>query len=208
MKFILSFLLLVFVALESQAQLAIHNPAQYQLTRAEQLPLSGLHRPPLPAKSSELLQKLWFGGGFGLGFSGSGNISAFNLALAPMVGYKITPNFSVGPRIGFQFSYFRARDFNGDVDSATPLSVAFGIFSRYKIYRFLFAHAEYEIENEAFPIITSTGLEVERLTQNNVYIGLGYNESGYELLLLYNLNEDPNSINVPISLRAGFTWNF
>lgn len=158
---------------------------------------------------------LWLGGGFNLGFSGSNNISIFQVGISPMAGYKITEMFSVGPRVSLQYSYMRARNFNGTVDNKHPLSYGIGVFARHKIFRQIFAHAEYEYADQAWAGFTGSGsFDVQRFQQNNVYIGGGYSSGfpvAYEILLLYNVHQVDyviGPIQNPLSIRFGFTYNF
>lgn len=156
-------------------------------------------------------RQLWYGGGVNLGFSGNNGFSQFIFGLSPMVGYKFTDDLSVGPRVSLLYSYFKARTFNGTVDSAQPLSWAVGVFARYKLLPSIFAHVEYELEDEAFVIVTDK-LEVLRQNRSNAYVGAGYNSGdglwGYEISVLFNLLEDNSSTNVPFIIRAGITYNF
>lgn len=163
-------------------------------------------------------QNLWYGGGFTLGFS-SGNsfitgdrISSFQFGISPMVGYKFNEFLSAGPRVALQYNFFRTRVGNGQIENAQPLSYAVGVFMRGRVSRNLFAQVEYEIENEAFIQIGFDDLEVFRRENNNFYIGGGYNSGdglfGYEIAVLYNVNEPQNSIDTPLVIRAGFTYNF
>lgn len=155
--------------------------------------------------------RLWYGGGLNLGFASNNFESLFQIGVSPMVGYKIFEEFSVGPRAAIQYSYYKVR-FGNSTESAQPLSWALGVFSRYKIIRNIFLHAEYELENEAVFNTFSGDLEVLRRERNNVFIGGGYNSGapfGYEILLLYNLNlPENNSLDLPFELRFGFTYNF
>ena len=164
-------------------------------------------------ESGGFKHRLWYGGGFTLGFSGANNSSVFQLGVSPMVGYKITPDFSIGPRLSILYTYYRLEVFPGDVQSQDPLSFGFGAFSRYKVYQSFFAHVEYEFENEANFVLINGDLAVLRREQNNLFVGGGYNSSaggpfGYEILLLYNLLLPENTVEVPFSFRIGFTYNF
>ncbi len=167
-------------------------------------------------ESGSIKHRLWFGGGANLNFSGTGQLQAFNLGISPMVGYKLLPNndnFSVGPRVALQYTYLKLVSGNQSYVSQ-PLSYSFGAFARYKILPIIFAHAEFEYENEAFAtgnIGTNNNLIVEREAKNNAYIGLGYNSGSviaYEIYLLYNMLEDRNSNNLPFDIRFGFTYKF
>lgn len=161
-------------------------------------------------------QHLWYGGGFSLGFSGGNDISLFQIGVSPMVGYKLFGEFSMGPRVSFLYTNVRARNYFGgnEVDTANPVSWAAGAFARYKFLQFLFAHVEYELENEAYPVYGSSGdLEILRRQRNNAYVGLGYNGNsggpwGFEILLIYNVNLPNDAIESPFDIRAGVTYNF
>jgi hypothetical protein len=58
-------------------------------------------------KEPDFVSNLWYGGGLLLGFNGINNASIFSLGVSPMVGYKITPAISVGPRVEFILSSYK-----------------------------------------------------------------------------------------------------
>jgi hypothetical protein len=168
-----------------------------------------------PARStSSLADQLWFGGGFNLGFTGSNGVNLFQFGLSPMMGYKIFEPFSVGPRVAVQYNHYRARTFNGSVDSANPFSWAVGAFMRYKIIQSIFVHTEFELENQPLVTVEVDRLSVARSERNNVYIGGGYTSGqgtgtfGYEIVLLFNLNQAENTVDLPYTIRFGFTYGF
>lgn len=153
--------------------------------------------------------RIWWGGGFALGFSSFNSITTIQLGLSPMVGYKFTDRLSAGPRVSALMSYFSARTFTGPRDNKFAPTWAGGIFSRYKLISSLFAHAEYELENRAFVVQDVGGLIVNRNNFNNIYIGGGYNSNGGEFLILYNLNTVSGFQRTsPFVFRFGFTQNF
>ena len=165
---------------------------------------------------SGFVNKLWYGGGVNLGFTGGNNQSLFYFGLSPMIGYKILDDIiSVGPRVGFQYNHYRVQDFSGQVFKTSPLSYNVGMFSRIKAFPNFFAQLEYEYENNEFVDGTfnpNTGkLNTERQSFDNVYIGAGYNSGGlfgYEILLLYNVNAPENTIDSPFDIRIGFTYKY
>lgn len=168
-----------------------------------------------PSRStSSLAQSLWYGGGFNLGFSGNGRTNLFQFGLSPMVGYKIFEEFSIGPRFALQYNYYKSQTLNGGTDSAQPFSWSIGAFTRYKIIPTIFAQVEFEFENEPDIYIDFDRINVVRREQNNFYIGGGYTSSrglgtwGYELVLLFNLNQSNSTIDLPYVLRIGVTYNF
>ena len=78
---------------------------------------------------SGFANKLWYGGGVNLGFSGGNNSSSFFFGLSPMLGYKLVDDIvSVGPRAGFQYNHFRVRDFSNEVFKANTLAYNVGVF--------------------------------------------------------------------------------
>ncbi len=145
--------------------------------------------------------RLWYGGGLNLAFTGNNML----LGISPMVGYKITDRFSVGPRVAIDYQEF----FVSNATNPRLLLWGIGGFGRAKITDALFAHVEYSYRK----ISSLNDVTPEFTTQNdNFYIGGGYHSSGggpfgYEIVVLYNTSlRDTN--NVPIDYRIGFTWNF
>lgn len=160
-------------------------------------------------ESGSLKQRLWYGGGFVLGFSGNSFINQFTIGVSPMVGYKIFEPFSVGPKASIQYSIISAEG----TESAHPISWSVGLFSRYKIIPAVFAHVEFELENAADAFLTNNGIEIDRRQNNNFFIGAGYNSNdggllGFEIVLLYNVTAPENTLELPIDLRFGVNYNF
>jgi hypothetical protein len=171
------------------------------------------------------VDRLWYGGGFILGLSGSQNSSLFAIGISPMVGYKIFDELSIGPRISYEYNAYRVSISPNEVAKANPSSYAAGLFSRFKFLDFgnanIFTHVEFELESEGnisdqngfIRLDRDNQIIVDRVQRENFYVGAGYNSSGggpwgFELLILYNVNEAENSIRSPINFRAGFTYNF
>ncbi len=170
--------------------------------------------------------QLWLGGNVILGYSGGSGDSYFQFGLTPMVGYKLTENFSVGPRLGFTYTNIKgtAADENGELSNraANLTEYTGGIFARYKFFEQFFVHLEGEYRSAELPFGRSGFLAYDsdkgevltyRDTEFNPIIGAGYNSSGgglwgYEILVLYRTNiaeDDPRS---PFDIRVGFTYNF
>ena len=157
-------------------------------------------------------ERLWYGGGFNLGFSGGTGISVLQVGISPMVGYKLTPRFSIGPRVSTLVSFYWVQSFNGERQNTQPVNWGAGLFSRYKITSEIFAHVEYEYANQALVEQTFDGLSTRRITNDNIYIGAGYSSGmgpgKFEILGLYNINQNFESFDSPFSIRFGFTQNF
>ena len=171
---------------------------------------------------SGFVNKLWYGGGMALGYSGGNTQSVFIFGLSPMVGYKILGDaVSVGPRVGFEYNHIRVQAIGGGpVFKTSPLSYNVGVFSRVKVVPNFFAQLEYEFQSKELTDPNRDGLiEISpdgnivtaREFQDNVYIGAGYNSGGlwgYEILLLYNLNQPATTVESPFSIRVGITHKF
>ncbi|MDX1683604.1 MAG: hypothetical protein R3275_00115 [Saprospiraceae bacterium] len=162
----------------------------------------------------KLVDKLWYGGGFALGFFGGGlpgfQSSEFFVGISPMVGYKITDIVSVGPRM--EVSLLTGRYDNGiSVEKNTAVNYGGGVFGRLRFFDILFAHAEYGYINQAIPVFRNGGIETDRLGSDQFLLGLGYN-SGYpwgsEIYILYDLLAPEDTVELPISFRFGFTYLF
>jgi hypothetical protein len=155
--------------------------------------------------------RLWYGGNLILGFAGNSFENIFQFGITPMVGYKITDKFSIGPRAALIYEYYGV-----DIGTGALRSNAFeygiGAFARYKIFRNFFGQVEYEFYSDIVGY-TTQGNELTpiRRERGNAFVGGGFNSGGrigYEILLLYNLNRASNDIAPPIQPRIGFTYKF
>lgn len=162
-------------------------------------------------ESSRFADKLWYGGGLNLGISGSNGFNTFGLGVAPMVGYKVGGPFSLGPRAALNYAHIRVRLANNEVATANPLSWSAGVFGRAKVFRTIFAHVEYELEEQAFAVFQGNGIAIQRVQRNNTFIGGGYNSGGIwasEIMLLYNVTPVITDLRSPFVIRFGFTYKF
>jgi hypothetical protein len=166
-------------------------------------------------ESGSLKTKLWYGGGFTLGYSGGTFERFFQIGISPMVGYKITDKLSAGPRVSFVYTNYRVQ-FGNDVLTANPVSWDAGVFARYRIIPMIFAQIEYQFENDiqGFDLNSGNELETIRRKRSNFLAGLGYTTSsagsllGWEILLLYNTTLPQNVLESPFIIRMGLTYNF
>lgn len=155
--------------------------------------------------------KFYFGGGFGLSFAT--NYTA--ISASPLVGYKITDEFSSGLRLTYQYvSDRRIQDFE-----YTLSNYGGGPFARYLITDRYFAHTEYEYLSFEYvgAFNPNTGeYNTEREGYNALWIGAGYIEpvgrnAGFFILALYNVLYDQNEFSPyasPLSVQAGFSIGF
>jgi hypothetical protein len=112
------------------------------------------------------------------------------IGVYPMVGYKITPPWSVGLRAGYEFVWWErfAR-------TLTSHSFAGSAFSRYRIIPQAYLHAEYGAGNyERY----SSATESDRVTYPFLFLGGGLSQrvgrnSWFLVEILYEVLQDRNS---------------
>ncbi|MGK0363338.1 MAG: hypothetical protein ACI85O_000383 [Saprospiraceae bacterium] len=158
--------------------------------------------------SGNWTQKLWYGAGGTLGFSGGQGASLFQIGISPMVGYKLTPWLSAGPRLSVVYTGLKGGAVNveerdgqlipigGTEDNSAnkigATDFGAGLFARAKFLQSFFVHAELESYTSSRPVSNNSfnfwryddTLEFVKVKENrlNTYIGAGYNSSGGGLL--------------------------
>lgn len=158
-------------------------------------------------EQNNFVSKLWYGGGLNLGGGSFGGSNIFSVGLSPMVGYKILPVLSVGPRVSFAFSSLKERGFK----AVSLLNVETGAFVRAKVFRGFFVQGELSNEWVQQPLGLGQKTTIERFNQ---YLGAGYNWGnggfGQEIGVYYNfaVANDINSFQQPFNYRLAFTYRF
>jgi len=148
---------------------------------------------------NDIKSRLFYGGGFGLQF---GNITL--IEVSPLIGYKVTPKFSVGA--GPSYKYYRYKNYYINGNQLQTNVIGGSIFARYTIYENIFAHTEYE---SLFYHTKAPGAVPERKQYNSLFVGGGYQQnigenSGMYILVLWNLNDTPDSPYSNPVIRVGF----
>jgi hypothetical protein len=173
-------------------------------------------------ESGGFKHRLWYGGSFNLGFDGDGqSYSLFTIGLTPMVGYKIIGGLSAGPRLGFNYSKYKVQYTANQTITVNLTDYTIGAFTRYKVFKNFFAHVEGDFSsaqipgsaNQQWAIIKDVNGKPFTYRDNSVnyYAGAGYNSGGligYEIMALYNFSVPKNSVQSPLELRFGFSYNF
>lgn len=149
--------------------------------------------------------KLYFGGGFGL----SAGTGVTSISGSPMVGYKITNDFSAGIRLTYQYNNYKELN-------VSYSNLGGSLFSRYKVLDRYFAHLEYERLKYEIPVVNSMG-EISSIedSYNAFFIGGGYTErisrsSAFSVTVLYDLlyDEIESPYPSPFAFRAGIVVGF
>ena len=171
-------------------------------------------------ESGGFKHRLWYGGGFNLGLSGSDGSSLFAIGITPMVGYKIIGGLSAGPRIGINYTSIKSVNTQNKISSVGLTDFSLGAFTRYKAFQNFFVHAEYEYQSQQSAFgdsfnriqLDADGKPIkQRYDRTNYYGGVGYNSGGivgYEIMGLYNFNLPKDSFEQPFTLRFGLTYKF
>jgi hypothetical protein len=184
------------------------------------LPYQGNTQSREKRKAPSFSERLWYGGSLGLGFSSSniggglqGNI--FFLGISPMVGYKLNDWLSVGPRADLQWYTGRYREFgSGPIFKYNAVNFGGGIFTRAKVYKQLFFHAEYGAIQYTYADLIdyqNNKIVTNKEWVEQMLVGAGLSFGGpfaSEFSVLIDLLAPDESIELPIVFRYGFTYNF
>jgi hypothetical protein len=196
------------------------TPANADLPQPDTYSPSGLELPEREQKRKALQQhaeqytKTFVYSGVGLGYSSYYGFSNFNFSISPAIGYRVSDRFSIGPGISYAYNYY-GQD-NGRGSSISLNTSSFGVkgFAQFMVYNQFFVHAEYEV----------TRAELLAFDQNNYYtgkvtrsiqtplLGAGYrsqisNRAAADIVLLYNFQDDYNSIYPNPVIRFNFLFN-
>jgi len=164
-------------------------------------------------RGGDIKNLLWYGADVTLGFNAFNGESLFAIGISPMVGYKVTDNFSLGPRISLANTTSKIAVTNSTDASLNEFDFGAGIFARHKFLNNYFIHGEYQALNNEIPTFIS-GNEVltERDWENHYFLGLGYGGSngsiGFSTYALWDFSQEFTSQNIPIDVRFGITYNF
>lgn len=114
--------------------------------------------------------KWYYGGEVGFAFSSN----YFSIGVDPLVGYKVTPQFSLGAKIGYTYI---SDDRYEPLPALNSSNYGGSIFSRYRIIPQLYAHAEFAYWSyENAYNITNEGYETERVWVPYLLLGGGYSQ--------------------------------
>lgn len=168
---------------------------------------------------SGFVHKLWYGADVVIGFGGSNQATQISAGISPMVGYKFTDNFSVGPKISLNNYHVKFANGAQDDIKLNNLNYGAGIFTRYKILGNYFIHAELEGINEEI-VEDFDRIQIDPATNKIItvrdwnthyYLGAGYTSGGnlaFNAYILWDFSEQLTSSNIPIDSRIGITYKF
>lgn len=147
------------------------------------------------------MDRVYFGGG------GTFQLDSRFLVLgaSPIMGYMITPKFSSGLGVTYQYTNYKFLNQSAHTYGGR-------LFSRYNIFRTVYAMGEYEMLNMGLPRVAS---ETPRRWVDRLLIGGGYfqrfpgNRGGFNLGIFYDVffqYNSPGPYSSPWVYRVGFTF--
>jgi hypothetical protein len=184
------------------------EPKQKRQPRTEQpqpQPQPEVIRPQVVRPGAEapetLLDRMFWGGSFGLQFGTFTNVS-----LLPVLGYRATETFWLGLGGVYHYQRFQAMSLH---------NYGARFFAQQQVFNNFLIHAEYEqLSVEYLWQNHNAGpLEKARISKGIPMAGLGYRQKigergAADILLLYNFNNtNPSPYSNPV-IRAGFSFPF
>ncbi len=130
---------------------------------------------PKSEKKSEfkMQKRLYLGGGIGFGISSY----ATSLMIAPVVGYRLTPDVDIGARVNYAYNRYNDTYYGAKFSTN---NIGIGGFARYYLFFFndLFIHAEYEALNydKYVSLNANNEIEKERAWVSSLFLGGGYRQ--------------------------------
>ena len=129
--------------------------------------------------------KLYWGGELGLNFG-----SYFRVSLVPLIGYKATPQFHIGGKLGF--SYIEDNRYEVEV---TSFNYGGSVFARYLLVKGLYAHTEFVYWSYKYQ---TENLEGDRTWVPFLLVGGGYiqpisTQAALFVEILWDVLKDANS---------------
>lgn len=135
--------------------------------------------------------KWYYGGNIGFSFWND----YYYFGVYPLVGYKITPQFSIGGKIGY--SYIKDSRYEPAVNSS---NYGGSIFSRYRIIPQIYLHAEYVYFSYGYSVdVQEKTFNTERVWVPYLLIGGGFSQNiGPNVWafveVLFDVIQDENSL--------------
>jgi hypothetical protein len=153
---------------------------------------------------AKFVDRLYFGGNLGAQF---GTITS--VELSPLVGYRITNDFSAG--LGITYIYYKI-DYNSGNSFETNI-YGYRLFARHNFLDKFYATTEFE--NLSLEYVNINDGRISREWIPGLFIGGGYFEpigrnAGFSIAALYNViyDDQKSPYNSPWVFRVGFTIGF
>jgi len=164
---------------------------------------------------AEQYTKLFVYSGIGLGYSSLYGYSNFNFSISPALGYRVSDRFAIGPGISYAYNYYgQSSGGNGPSTSVSTSSFGAKVFAQFIVFDQFFIHAEYESTRAQFLAVDQFNNYVGTVTRTvqTPLAGVGYrsqisNRAAADIVLLYNFQDNYNSIYPNPVIRFNFLFN-
>ncbi|MVN77271.1 hypothetical protein GO988_13125 [Hymenobacter sp. HMF4947] len=166
---------------------------------------------------ADMYTKLFVYSGIGLGYSSYYGYSNFNFSISPALGYRINDRLSVGPGISYAYNYYGVDNGSGSNSTNSSVSTSsFGVklFAQLRVIDQFFIHAEYESTRAQFLAVDQYNQYVGTVSRQvqTPLLGVGYrsqisNRAAADIVLLYNFQDNYNSIYPNPVIRFNFLFN-
>jgi hypothetical protein len=163
---------------------------------------------------AEQYTKLFVYSGIGLGYSSYYGYSNFNFSISPAIGYRVTDRFSIGPGISYAYNHYGQDYNNGPSTSVSTSSFGAKVFAQFMVIDNFFIHAEYESTRAQFLLVDQFNQYMGTTTRTvqTPLAGVGYrsqisNRAAADIVLLYNFQDNYNSIYPNPVIRFNFLFN-
>ncbi|HNP20192.1 MAG TPA: hypothetical protein PKL31_17260 [Fulvivirga sp.] len=159
---------------------------------------------PQDISKGRFIDRLYVGGNLGAQFG-----SVTSVEVSPLVGYRITNDFSAG--LGITYIYYK---FDlGNSNTFETNIYGYKLFARHNFLEKFYATTEFE--NLSLEYYNRTDGSISREWIPGLFIGGGYFEpigrnAGFNIAALYNViyDDQKSPYNSPLVLRIGFTLGF
>lgn len=153
-------------------------------------------------KKTAVANPVYYGGNIGLSFG-----SYFRISIMPLVGYKLSPQASVGLKIGYEYIEDKRYE-----EKLTGNNYGASVFGRYRVIPNIYLHAEFAYYSYKYQ---TAGFETDRTWVPFLYVGGGYiqpigpNTSLFVEVLVDVLQDDNSPYKawdpvISIGVAAGF----
>lgn len=133
---------------------------------------------------NKTLEKMYFGGNIGASF---GTVTQYSIH--PYAAYKFTPQFSMG--VKYIYEYLKDKRYTPSYETS---NYGGSVFTRYRLFNPIYAHAEYQVLN--CEVYTNNG--TERTWVPFLFVGGGYSHklgknAWLNMQVLFDVLQDKNS---------------
>lgn len=185
----------------------VYSPSGFELPEREQ------KRKALQ-QHAEQYTKTFLYSGIGLGYSSYYGLSNFNFSISPAIGYRVSDRFSIGPGISYAYNYYGQDNGYGGTTSLNTSSFGIKGFAQFMVIDQFFVHAEYEVTRAELLGFDQSGYYTGKVTRSvqTPLLGAGYrsqisNRAAADIVLLYNFQDNYNSIYPNPVIRFNFLFN-